>query len=71
MAATATSSMEAKYYDNGSIKFTNRKKDGGSKESIHRHKGLGGNPKGGGQTPKGDYNRALQADEWSNNRGDR
>ena len=40
-----------------------------SKESIHGLKGFYGNPKGGGQTPKGDYNHALQADEWPNHRG--
>ena len=36
----------------------------GPKESIHGLKGLCGNPKGGDQTPKGDYNCALQIDEW-------
>ena len=39
------------------------------KESIHGLKGLCRNPKGSGKTPKGDYNRALQADKWSNHRG--
>ena len=43
----------------------------GPKESIHELKGLSGNLKGGGQTPKGDFNRALRVDEWSNHQGDR
>ena len=40
------SSMEARYYDHefGPIKFTTRRKDRGSKESIHRLKGFYGNP---------------------------
>ena len=68
----ATSFVEARYYDQefDPIKFISRRKDGIPK-SVHGLKVLCGNPKGGGQTPKGDYNHALQADEWPNHRGDR
>ena len=57
----ATSFVEAMYYDQefGPFKLTSRRKDGIPRKNIHGLKGLCGNLKGGGQTPKGDFNHAV------------
>ena len=59
----ATGSMEARYCDQefGLIKLTSRMKDGVPRKAYMDSKGSMEIQKGGGQTPKGDYNCALHA----------